>query len=181
MNDERYERVVCNDGYNVSIQAHYGAYCNPRISNAKLGYSEVELGFPSESDPLINDYAEMSKFVKLTEEDYKETVYPYVPVQLVQDLINKHGGVASGSHPPFKLRKERRWVRLTENTIKVITLSELEDDYEAKCVEMPRRMKRFSNFEDYITSKTHGFNEITEDNFNYLTNLIKTLVSHDDS
>lgn len=83
-------RVWMKDGYNVSIQATEYAYCKPRINNNIYGYSKVELGYPSEADGLINDYAECPE-----EDDYIGTVYPYTPVEIVDALIEKHGGIVA--------------------------------------------------------------------------------------
>lgn len=104
-------RIVCNDGYSVSVQASEHMYCEPRYTQwqnedgwqvingcwwtlSKMPrnfetdhftpYESVELGFPSEEDELINEYAEV--------DDYTNTVYPYVPVDIVEKLIEKHGG-----------------------------------------------------------------------------------------
>ncbi len=77
-------RVVCNDGFNVSIQA--GCYLYSRPSYVTDGYLEVELGFPSEADPLIIEYAEDPS-------DPTGTVYGYVPIHIVEKLIHKHGGI----------------------------------------------------------------------------------------
>ena len=49
--------VVCADGFSMSVQAHGGAYCSPRVENAER-YDEVEIGFPSESEPLLLRYME---------------------------------------------------------------------------------------------------------------------------
>jgi hypothetical protein len=78
-------RVICADGYSVSVQVGDGLYSTPRKYGADY-YSEVELGFPSAEDELINDYAEGGT-------DYTETVYPYVPVEIVDKLFEKHGGI----------------------------------------------------------------------------------------
>lgn len=104
-------RIVCNDGYSVSVQASEHAYCEPRYtqwqsedrwhvingnyySSSKIPrnfrtdhftpYESVELGYPSEADELIYEYAEGN--------DYTGTVYGYVPVKIVEQLIEKHGG-----------------------------------------------------------------------------------------
>ena len=87
-----YRRVVCADGFSVSIQANDTAYCEPRISGAER-YHRVELGFPSGADEMILDYAEDP--TRPT-----ETVYGYVPVEVVNFLIAKHGGIADGNAPP---------------------------------------------------------------------------------
>ena len=78
-------RVQCMDGYSVSVQLGPRLYCSPRVAGAAY-YDKVELGYPSEEDPLINDYAEDS-------ENYTDTVYGYVPVEIVDALFQKHGGI----------------------------------------------------------------------------------------
>ena len=41
-----YEKVVCADGFTMSVQASEFSYCSPR-ENSALKYNEVEVGFPS--------------------------------------------------------------------------------------------------------------------------------------
>ena len=54
-----------------------------------VGYKELELGFPSQEDEVISEWAELYKEgLSLT-----EAVYPYVPIEVVALLILKHGGV----------------------------------------------------------------------------------------
>lgn len=77
------KRIVCADGFSLSVQATHGAYCTPRRN---LGpWYEVEVGFPSAEPELIMSYAEQS-------ERPTETVYGYVPIELVEQLIELHGG-----------------------------------------------------------------------------------------
>lgn len=84
-------RVVCKDNFSVSIQASYAHYCTPR-KNIQLTdsdeYLTVELGYPSKDDDLIKEYAEYAE----NPETY-DTVYGYVPVNIVEKLIKKHGGI----------------------------------------------------------------------------------------
>lgn len=75
---------IGKDGYSVSGQASEFHYCSPRL-NGLQDYKSVELGFPSMEDELINEYAESM--------DYTETVYGYVPIEIVEKLIEKHGGI----------------------------------------------------------------------------------------
>lgn len=82
---ENRQRLYCNDGYSVSVQASVFHYCSPRL-NGLQDYESVELGYPSEEDGLINDYAESPS-------DYTDTVYGYVPIEIVEKLIEKHGGI----------------------------------------------------------------------------------------
>ena len=79
--------IVCEDGYTVSVQASEHTYCTPRINNPDCSiYEAFELGFPSDADELINEYAE-------DPEKYTGTVYPYVPREVVEQLLEKHGGI----------------------------------------------------------------------------------------
>lgn len=84
-------RIECADGFSISVQASVHHYCTPRINGAD-NYEAVELGFPSMEDSLIMDYAEEP--VEPT-----ETVYGYVPVELVNELIDKHGGIVNLEEP----------------------------------------------------------------------------------
>ena len=87
-----YETVVCKDGFTVSVQASSTSYCNPRQDSAER-YTSVELGFPSADDEMIAEYAEdISRPC--------DTVYGWVPVEVVNLLIAKHGGAVSGTAPP---------------------------------------------------------------------------------
>ncbi len=87
-----YDSVVCKDGFTVSVQASSTAYCNPRKDTAER-YTSVELGFPSEDDEMIAQYAE-------DPDRPCDTVYAWVPVEIVNLLIAKHGGAVSGTAPP---------------------------------------------------------------------------------
>lgn len=77
-------RVTCADGFVMSVQVSSSHYCTPRIDDA-VEYDSVEIGFPSEAEPLIMSFAER-------EEDPTGTVYGYVPVSIVDEVIAKHGG-----------------------------------------------------------------------------------------
>ena len=83
-------RAVCADGFSVSIQGNTNShYCSPRdVSYGGVPY-EVELGYPSTSDPLIANYAE-------DKDRPTGTVYGYVPIDIVEELIAKHGGITGG-------------------------------------------------------------------------------------
>jgi hypothetical protein len=89
---KRNKQVVCADGFNMSVQAHDGAYCEPRL-DAQRKYTLVEIGFPSAKEPLIMPWCEDDR--KPT-----DTVYGYVPVDVVTNVIVKHGGMVEGEVPP---------------------------------------------------------------------------------
>jgi len=84
--------IVCADGFEMSVQANSGAYCNPRVNNAER-YTAVEVGFPNQIDELLLEFAE-------DEGNPTETVYGWVPSQTVSLVIAKHGGIVSGDLPP---------------------------------------------------------------------------------
>lgn len=77
----------CADGFRVSVQASKYHYCEPRI-DGDCKYVSVELGFPIAEDPLIIDYAEEP-------DKPTETVYGYVPIEIVNKLVKKHGGIVN--------------------------------------------------------------------------------------
>ena len=78
-------RITCKDGFSVSIQASARHYCRPRTDEGP--WTHVELGFPNQCDPMIEPYAEDA-------DDPLHTVYPCVPIDLVERLIESHGGIA---------------------------------------------------------------------------------------
>ena len=91
MRDPLNKKVICADGFTMSVQANENAYCTPRDTHAE-NYSEVEIGFPSEEEPLIMPWCEDPRRPT-------DTVYGYVPVNIVTQVIVKHGGMAAGDVP----------------------------------------------------------------------------------
>tara|TARA_R110000737_G_C14322372_1_gene439916 strand:+ start:141 stop:431 length:291 start_codon:yes stop_codon:yes gene_type:complete len=85
------ERIVCADGFAMSVQARALSYCEPRIDNAEK-YTSVEVGYPSEREEFLMPWVEDSS--KPT-----GTVYAYVPVGVVSNVIIKHGGLIAGEAP----------------------------------------------------------------------------------
>lgn len=79
-------RLVCKDGFSVSVQASCFHYSTPRLDHPAEGWVEYELGFPSNNDPIIAKYEEQY-------EGAGSGVYPYAPAQVVIDLIAAHGGL----------------------------------------------------------------------------------------
>ena len=88
----RLPQIICSDGFKMSVQVGFSLYSTPK--KVAKRYSAVEIGFPSEYEPLIEEYAET--FYKDDGEDvtdYTDTVYPYVPVKIVDKVLKKHGGI----------------------------------------------------------------------------------------
>ena len=79
--------IKCADGFTMSVQGSAYHYCSPRITGLAI-YNNYEIGYPSEAEPLLMPYAEDA-------DHPTDTVYGYVPVQVLVDVIAKHGGVAN--------------------------------------------------------------------------------------
>ena len=90
MTSSRLPHIVCEDGFSMSVQVGYSLYSTPK--KVAKRYSAVEIGFPSEPEELIKEYAEFAPFDEDTT-DYTDTVYPYVPVKIVDKVLKKHGGI----------------------------------------------------------------------------------------
>lgn len=78
-------KLICADGFQLSVQASQYHYCAPR-EDAQPFYCLVEVGYPSEKEPLLMQYAEEA-------DNPTETVYGYVPTELVAEIVTKHGGL----------------------------------------------------------------------------------------
>jgi len=85
------KKVTCKDGFTMSVQANEAAYCHPRIDEANK-YTAVEVGFPSDRENLLMEWAE-------SPEKPTETVYGYVPATQITLVVAKHGGIVSGELP----------------------------------------------------------------------------------
>ena len=83
--------VVCKDGFEMSVQCGQTLYSSPR--DVVKRYSEVEIGFPSAPESLIAEYAEDWEIEGDDDPKLCETVYGYVPVKLVNKVLEKHGGI----------------------------------------------------------------------------------------
>jgi len=78
-------RIICEDGTTISVQASALHYAHPRTNRGP--YTAVEVGFPSVKPPLAwEQYAE-------DWENPTDTVYAYIPLELVSSYIASHGGI----------------------------------------------------------------------------------------
>jgi hypothetical protein len=79
------DRLECNDGFAMSVQASAYHHCTPE-ETGKYNYSAFEVGYPSEFEPLFMEWAE-----ELNEPT--NTVYNWVPAEVIDEVIEKHGGI----------------------------------------------------------------------------------------
>ena len=91
MTSSRLPQIVCSDGFTMSVQVGFSLYSTPK--KVAKRYSAVEIGFPSDHEPLIEEYAET--FHQEDETDYTDLVYPYVPVGIINKVLRKHGGIVT--------------------------------------------------------------------------------------
>ena len=90
MTSTRLPHIVCTDGFTMSVQVGYSLYSEPK--KVAKRYSKVEIGYPSERETLLEEYVELSMFDE-NFVDYTDTIYPYVPVKVVDKVLKKHGGI----------------------------------------------------------------------------------------
>lgn len=109
-------RIVCKDGFSLSVQASNGHHCEDangsvehywRGTTPALPFSSVEVGYPSERPEPWHctawhdgwdrheDHPVCDGWEKRSEDEDGGGVYSYVPVQVVRDLIERHGGESS--------------------------------------------------------------------------------------
>ena len=78
------KKIVCAYGFEVSVQASSVHYCTPRDDYGP--YTHVELGYPNVPVAAWMEYAE-------DPDRPTTTVYPYVPIEVVEVVLEYHGGV----------------------------------------------------------------------------------------
>ena len=87
MTSSKLPHIVCTDGFTMSVQVGYSLYSEPK--KVAKRYSKVEIGYPSERESLLEEYVE-SFYVT---PDFTDSIYPYVPVKIVDKVLKKHGGI----------------------------------------------------------------------------------------
>ena len=80
-------RVACKDGFSMSVQASRTHYCEPSM-DLQEEYLSFEVGFPNAYEELLIRYAEDA-------DTPTPTVYGWVPSDVIDKVIAKHGGVAN--------------------------------------------------------------------------------------
>lgn len=77
--------ITCADGFTMSVQASQLHYCTPRADGG--WHTHFEVGFPTEREELLMPYAEEPHAPT-------RTVYGWVPAEVIDQVIEKHGGVS---------------------------------------------------------------------------------------
>lgn len=84
-----YDTVICADGARVSVQANRTMWCTPR--NDVGPYTAVEAGLPSVTPPV--------SWAPFREACGPE-IYAKLPVPILWEFFDAHGGVVAGDLPP---------------------------------------------------------------------------------
>lgn len=80
-------RIECADGFEMSVQTGPTHYCQPRDGVGP--WYTVEVGFPSARVEAF------MPFIDGGDSDPTDTVYGYVPIEVVAQAIADHGGFKS--------------------------------------------------------------------------------------
>ncbi len=110
--------IVCKDGAQLSVQCSAQTYCTPRNDDGP--WIECEVGFPTPRPP-----ESWRKYFDGSSEDFAkdgtDSVYGYVPVELIREYIRDHGG--EDPEATMKLAdemEERRKEQWNQGTIPAI-------------------------------------------------------------
>lgn len=79
-------RIICMDGSTLSVQAGEHNYCSPRHNRGP--YYSVEVGFPSRKFDELMPYID-----GVADTDPTDTVYGYVPIEIVEKIVADCGGI----------------------------------------------------------------------------------------
>ena len=90
-------RIICVDGFTMSVQASSHHYCSPK-ADVVFAYSAVEIDSPSQPEELLEPYMEGDDGDAPT-----KAIYPYTPADVVLQIIAKHGGMVDGQLPPLSM------------------------------------------------------------------------------
>lgn len=83
------KKLKLADGTELSIQASDGYYCSPRMwCKSYSEYNQFEIGFPTNAILQIMPYID-----GYDDTDPTDTVYGYVPKEIIEAVIEERGGV----------------------------------------------------------------------------------------
>lgn len=83
-------RIICKDGYSLSAQASRTHYSIPRDDVGP--YTHVEIGYPEDG---LGNPQRPEAFAEY--QSGGDPVYAFVPLQVLIDFVDLHGGVRDGA------------------------------------------------------------------------------------
>jgi hypothetical protein len=97
-------RLTCTDGYSISVQASSTHYSTPRENHPDWHWSRfecVEVGYPEDAQgariAMPDDWL---GFADDHSAGLRSDVFAWVPVQLVCEWVQAHGGLVADDAPP---------------------------------------------------------------------------------
>lgn len=90
------DRTFCTDGTSLSIQWGRYLYSTPRDDTGPWVNVEVGFIYTDDDRPLTPP----ETWVEYADGDFPSDVYGYVPIILVKEFIDSHGGYKSGGDLP---------------------------------------------------------------------------------
>ena len=82
-------RIICKDGTSLSVQASETHYCTPRDNGGDYYKKEVGYIKDAENKALVPP----DTWCNYADGEFPSEVYGYVPVELIEEFIESHGGV----------------------------------------------------------------------------------------
>ena len=118
------ERIRCNDGFTMFVQASGAHYCTPKSDRGP--YTHVEVNHPNEQEPLLAKYGNSAGMM-----------YLWVPATVIKAVVMKHLGLAtnSGKMPDLIEVDEDgcQWAAAAEPPSTESSEATSESEGEAKC------------------------------------------------
>jgi hypothetical protein len=97
-------RLTCNDGCSISVQASRTHYSTPREDHPDWHWSRfecVEVGYPADAAGVgITMPEDWAAYADYPPDGNTSKVYAFVPVRLVCEWIQAHGGLVADDAPP---------------------------------------------------------------------------------
>lgn len=90
-------RILCKDGFEFSVQAGKQFYSSPRSDEADTIYQACEVGMPNAKEDLLMPYIESAR------DEPTKAIYPYTPVDVIEQVIAKHGGYYVAGIPMVRM------------------------------------------------------------------------------
>lgn len=88
-------RLICEDGFSMYVQGNTRDYCRPHSNEGP--WTHVQVAFCSSSVEQIYPFVEVFDYGEDDDETIPEqntqTIYGFVPVEVVDQLIQSHGGI----------------------------------------------------------------------------------------
>ena len=83
--------IKCCDGFKFSVQASYYNYCEPKITGLDI-YKSFEVLSKDDIDEFAL-YLSNDRYIGTATKKSKINQYNYVPLNLIENLIENHGGI----------------------------------------------------------------------------------------